>query len=85
MNGTRHVSARALPADTPTSRAPASPGPTVAATASIRASSMPASTTARATTGMSRSMWARLAISGTTPPYWACRSTWLETTDDSTS
>ena len=78
-------SASALAAVTPTSSAPTSPGPTVAATASMRASSMPASTRAWATTGMSSSTWARLAISGTTPPKWACRSTWLDTTDDSTS
>ena len=31
------------------------------------------------------STWARAAISGTTPPNGACRSTWLDTTDDSTS
>ena len=62
-----------------------SPGPIVAATASMRRSSTPASTTARATTGMMSSTWARLAISGTTPPNWACRSIWLDTTDDRTS
>src|SRR4051794_37083139 len=33
---------------------------------------------------MSSSRCARLAISGTTPPNRACRSTWLETTDERT-
>src|SRR4051794_11559427 len=46
--------------------------------------STPASTSASATTGVSSSRWARLAISGTTPPKRACRSTWLDTTDDRT-
>ena len=35
-------------------------------------------------TGVSSSTWARLAISGTTPPKRAWRSTWLDTTDDRT-
>src|SRR5919202_3559280 len=68
----------------PTSRAPARPGPTVAATAWSWWGSMPDSTRAWATAGVSSSTWARLAISGTTPPYRAWRSTWLDTTDDST-
>ena len=44
----------------------------------------PASTSASATTGVSSSTWARLAISGTTPPKRAWRSIWLATTDDRT-
>ena len=84
-NGTSHVSANAFAADTPTSSAPTKPGPTVHATASIRSGSTPASTIALATTGLSRSRWARLAISGTTPPYWACRSTCVDTTLERTS
>ena len=55
MNGTSHASASDLAADTPTSSAPISPGPTVAATASMRCDSTPASTMARAITGLSRS------------------------------
>src|SRR5687768_12274960 len=58
------------------------PGPTVAATASIPPLSTPADTRASATTGVSSSTWARLAISGTTPPKRACRSTWLDTTEE---
>ena len=34
--------------------------------------------------GLTSSRWARLAISGTTPPNRAWRSTWLDTTDDRT-
>src|SRR3954454_4488242 len=83
--GTSHTSANAFAALTPTSSAPTRPGPTVAPTASTWSSLMPASTSARATTGVSSSTWARLAISGTTPPKRACSSTWLLTTDDSTS
>ena len=66
-------------ADTPTSSAPTSPGPTVAADGVDvrRRVDSPASTSAWATTGVSSSTWARLAISGTTPPKRACRSTWL--------
>ncbi len=71
-----------MAAATPTSNAPTRPGPTVAATASMSDPSQPASSSASATTGLSRSTWARLAISGTTPPKRACRSIWLDTTDD---
>ena len=49
-----------------------------------RASSTPASTSASAITGVMSSTCARLATSGTTPPKRACRSTWLDTTDDHT-
>src|SRR5439155_1659453 len=80
-NGTSHTSANALAALTPTKRAPARPGPMVAATASTP-SVTPPSTRASAVTGVRSSTWARLAISGTTPPKRAWRSTWLETTDE---
>src|ERR1700722_15442766 len=56
----------------------------VAATASISSPVTPASTRACSTTGVSRATWARPAISGTTPPNRACRSTWLDTTEEST-
>ena len=55
----------------------------VQATASMRRSSTPASTMARAITGLSSSRWARLAISGTTPPNGACSSICELTTLDS--
>jgi hypothetical protein len=84
-NGTSHASANALAADTPISSAPIKPGPYVQATASIRWSSTPASTIARAITGLSDSRWARLAISGTTPPKSAWISIWLDTTLEITS
>ena len=48
-------------------------------------SSTPASTSASAITSSISSTCARLAISGTTPPKRACRSTWLDTTDERTS
>ena len=51
----------------------------------MRRSSTPASTIARAITGLSRSRWARLAISGTTPPNVACSSICELTTLDRTS
>src|SRR5215207_11438300 len=82
--GTSHTRARALAALRPTSSEPTRPGPDVAATASTSWSATPASTSASATTGVSSSTWARLAISGTTPPYLAWRSIWLATTDDRT-
>src|SRR5437763_6475421 len=75
-------SATALAALTPTSSEPARPGPQQAATASMSDSSSPASTSAWAMTGLTSSRWARLAISGTTPPKRAWRSPWLATTDD---
>ena len=84
-NGTSHANASAFAAETPTSSAPIRPGPIVQATASILDSSMPASTIARATTGLSASRWARLAISGTTPPKSAWISIWLDTTLEITS
>ena len=84
-NGLSHASASAFAADTPTSNAPTRPGPTVHATASMRDSSTPPSTIARATTGLSASRCARDAISGTIPPKSACRSIWVETTLETTS
>src|SRR5437764_1242833 len=75
-------SATALAALTPTRSEPARPGPEQAATASRSVSSTPASTIAWAMTGLTSSRWARLAISGTTPPKRAWRSPWLATTDD---
>src|SRR5581483_2145533 len=74
--------ATALAALTPTSSDPARPGPEQAATASMSDSVRPASTSAWAMTGLTSSRWARLAISGTTPPKRAWRSPWLATTDD---
>src|SRR5437899_2250929 len=74
--------ATALAALTPTSSEPASPGPEQAATAPMSPRSRPASTSAWAMTGLISSRWARLAISGTTPPKRAWRSPWLATTDD---
>ena len=87
--GSRRRTARRTPTRAPsrrsrrravTRRAPA----TVAPTASMRSSSTPASTIACAITGVSISTCARQAISGTTPPNRAWRSTWLDTTDEST-
>jgi hypothetical protein len=59
--------AKAFAKDSPTAREPMSPGLAVAATPSIDAAWSPASERARLTTPMIHSMWARLAISGTTP------------------
>ena len=42
----------------------------------------PAAARASASTGVSSSTWARPASSGTTPPYLACRSIWLLTTEE---
>src|SRR5688500_8687783 len=60
--------ANALAYTTPTSSAPASPGPAVTATASIADGASPASASARSTTAGSAVKCARLANSGTTPP-----------------
>src|SRR5579862_5079085 len=79
------ASAIAFAALTPTSNAPARPGPCTAATASISPSVVPASSSASPMTSLTSSRCARDAISGTTPPYRACRSTWLDTTDDCTN
>src|SRR5207244_8354897 len=84
-NGTPHTRASALAALMPTSSEPTNPGPIVAATASRALPSTPDSTSTSATTGVSSCTWARLATSGTTPPKRACRSIWLDTTEDSTS
>src|SRR5687767_6025599 len=64
--------------------APASPGPWHAATAATSERSTAASPKASAMTGPTSSTCARLAISGTTPPKRAWRSTWLDTTDETT-
>src|SRR6266704_1589364 len=66
--------ARALAYTTPTSRAPARPGPWVTTTASTALQVTPASVSARATTAGSAVRWARLASSGTTPPNTLCTS-----------
>ena len=71
--------AYALAADTPTSSAPASPGPAVTAMPSRSRALIPASFRARSMVGTIASRWAREAISGTTPPKRACVST-LEAT-----
>ena len=42
-------------------------------------SAMPAFSSERSITRVTRSVWARLAISGTTPPKAACRSNWVAT------
>src|ERR671916_3461483 len=60
---------------TPTSSAPARPGPAVTAIASMSLSVTPASARARFMVGTNASRWARLATSGTTPPKRACWST----------
>src|SRR5690606_36585806 len=73
--GLSNATAYPLAAATPTSSAPASPGPAVTAIASTSASRTPASSNARCMVGTIASRWARLATSGTTPPYRACRST----------
>ena len=52
----------------PTRSAPASPGPSVYATASRSASRTPARASTRSTSGSVRRMWSREASSGTTPP-----------------
>src|SRR5256886_4922918 len=53
---------------TPTSNAPARPGPAVTATASMAERPSPASASARSTTAGRAARCARLASSGTTPP-----------------
>src|SRR2546423_1644424 len=69
------ASAYPLAAATPTSRAPARPGPAVTAMASTSDSATPASLRARCIVGTIASRCARLATSGTTPPKRACSST----------
>src|SRR3954471_11944972 len=71
--------ASAFAAATPTSSAPASPGPLVTAIASTSCNAIPAVAQARSTVGTIASRWARDATSGTTPPKRACSST-LEAT-----
>ena len=64
-----------MAAATPTSRAPARPGPAVTAMASTWLARTPAISSARSKVGTMASRWARLATSGTTPPNLACWST----------
>ena len=61
----------------PTSSAPTRPGPAVYATPSRSAVDSPASARVWRTSGSSLRTWSRLASSGTTPPYSACRAIWL--------
>ena len=67
-SGVPRPSASALAEATPTSSAPARPGPLVTAIASRSWSRMPAVSHARSIVGTIASRWARLATSGTTPP-----------------
>ena len=60
---------------TPTKSAPTNPGPPVTATASISFKDNLESLSAWCNVGIIASRWARLAISGTTPPKRACSST----------
>src|SRR3954467_3592756 len=69
----------ALAGATPTSNAPARPGPLVTAIASTSCSPMPAVSHARSMVGTIASRCALLATSGTTPPNRACSSTLLAT------
>src|SRR5689334_4096815 len=73
--GLSAASAYPLAAATPTSSAPARPGPLVTAIASLSARLTPASSSARCMVGTIASRCARLATSGTTPPNRACWST----------
>src|SRR5690349_10255663 len=73
--GLSAASAYPLAAATPTSSAPARPGPAVTAIASMSARVTPASLSARRMVGTIASRCARLATSGTTPPNRACCST----------
>src|SRR5262249_27770716 len=70
--------------DSPTSRAPMSPGPCVAATRRTSASAAPELASACSTTGPISSRWRRDATSGTTPPKRAWRSSWELRIEDST-
>ena len=85
MNGTSHVSASALAADTPTSSAPTRPGPIVQATASMPLVGDAGLDDRPGDHRVEQLEVGAAATSGTTPPYCACRSTWVLTTLDSTS
>ena len=78
-NGLPSERASDFAAATPTSSAPASPGPLVTAMASTSWSAIPAVSHARSMVGTIASRCARLATSGTTPPKRACSSTLLAT------
>src|SRR6266498_3257023 len=77
MNGTSRAAATALAAAIPTRSAPTRPGPTVTATASMSFTHIPASVRAMVMSGLMFSRWAREATSGTTPPNFSWRCTWL--------
>ena len=81
MSGTPRASASPFAALSPTRSELASPGPYVTATASRASTPRIAS----ATTPWIFSMWARLATSGTTPPYGRWSGICVYTTLDSTS
>ena len=70
--GLANESASPLAKDVPTSRLPKSPGPRVKAMAERSCLSTPARLSAVSTTGSMFCWWARLANSGTTPPYSSC-------------
>src|SRR5262245_3181747 len=74
MSARSPAKASDLPYTTPTSSAPARPGPAVTATASTADNATPASAIARSTTAGSAVRCARLASSGTTPPKTLCTS-----------
>ena len=67
-SGRPRAQARAFAAETPTRRAPMSPGPCVTAIVSTSSSVAPASSSASRTTGTTSSRCRRDATSGTTPP-----------------
>src|SRR6476659_7109160 len=82
-SGFSSPTASAFAAATPTSSAPARPGPAVTAIASTSARRTPDSRQARSIVGTIASRCARLATSGTTPPNRACSSTLLATASTS--
>src|SRR5690625_2498923 len=73
-SGSPVAAASPLAVITPASTPPISPGPAVTAIPSSCASVIPASSSEREITRSARSAWARAAISGTTPPKPAWRS-----------
>ena len=74
MSGMPSAAAALLAKFTPTSTAPMSPGAYDTATASSSDFFTPAAAIARSASREMTSTWLREAISGTTPPYTACRS-----------
>ncbi len=73
-NGSSRAAAKPLAALKPTSSAPTSPGPRVAATSVTSSTLAPARANASAITASISSTWWRAAISGTTPPKRSCTS-----------